>query len=364
MISSLHNLKDTALPDSETTYYLFQKKTENLKEVCSELAHQPQGIGARPIIQNWHHGIAYHNKRLAMICRTNIRDALNEQKNIALLKMDALDYCLGRGCYAEEATDLYYNIHYHIERFYDIHDVLPSHAYSLKAWHKFIAHIQEITRLYIPFVQRIAFKYSDYLGLDNEEAFQVGILGLIKAIYRYKPEEGLDFDKFAYSIIFSMLKRSPRHHSHTEKSQEENYMHKKRYDDLTNAYYARHGEMPDPSWVKNKIGLSDQQFSNFEQQMSLHVSSLSDGLDYESPHHDVKHDTVLWEKLYGYIEELPDLMRQCVACYFEINNAPSKEKFMLLTGLSQYKMNILVQKGMSILKEKLKDHKMDDFESL
>jgi RNA polymerase sigma-B factor len=67
----------------------------------------------------------------------------------------------------------------------------------------------QLIRQYLPLVRSLARRYAGR-GEDLEDLVQVGSIGLIKAIDRFKPERGLDLGAFAIPTIVGEIKRHLR----------------------------------------------------------------------------------------------------------------------------------------------------------
>lgn len=63
----------------------------------------------------------------------------------------------------------------------------------------------QLYELYKPYIQSISRKYY-LIGGDSEDVFQVGLLGMYKAVMTYKEEEGASFKTFADLCIKSEIK--------------------------------------------------------------------------------------------------------------------------------------------------------------
>jgi RNA polymerase sigma-B factor len=219
------------------------------------------------------------------------------------------------------------------------------------------ASLEELVERWLPLAQHLARRYP--AGGEDDDLMQVASLGLLKAIDRYDPAQGVAFSSYAVPTILGELKRYFRDHGWAVRVPRELQERSIEVNAVSTRLSASLGRSPTAAEIAGVLGTSTEHVLEALATASAHYPDrLDPPADADDPDHDLHHafvhepgfaraeDTATLDPL---LDRLPPDEREAVRLRFEDDLTQTEIGAQL--GLSQMQISRILRRALTSLRE-------------
>ena len=191
-------------------------------------------------------------------------------------------------------------------------------------------------------------------GVDYEDLYSCGCIGLVKAAKRFEPKMGFKFSTYAVPVILGEIKLMFRDTGALKVSRSLKEL-SLRVKSFCDAFEKDHGESPAVSFIAQQLGVSSEQVQD-ALQVSQHPVSLSCAKDEDSREIEIKDESKEEEiterlSLYQVLDTLQTADRRLIEeRYFK---GKTQQKTAEALGMTQVQVSRREKKILTFLREKM-----------
>lgn len=140
----------------------------------------------------------------------------------------------------------------------------------------------EIVEQYLDLVQKEANKIKVPAGIERDDIFQYGVLGLINAVDRYQPQEGKSFESYAsYKVKGEIIDRMREYGRITQGFSRTKLKKKKEIEKAISELEAKHNRKASCKEIMEMLDIEEKEFGKLQMNTSL-CNGVSLDVIYES----------------------------------------------------------------------------------
>ena len=167
------------------------------------------------------------------------------------------------------------------------------------------------------YIAKIAAKKFSGRGVDYDDLLQTASLALVKAIERFDPNVGVQFQSYATPSLIGEIKNYFRDTSRTIRLPRRDGEILKKLNDAVNEYTAKHGDAPTPAWLAAKLEVPKEKiFELLEMKNSVTPLSLDNSVNEKGDEFELSE--ILGEKDGNFEQiEINDMLKRSLAALDE-----------------------------------------------